>query len=88
MWSIHTLGDFLHHVEQLVSTGLAYAETLSVQKLPARDIWIGAWYQLFPKLIYGVAAVYHFPQRLEDAYQSIYYKLLPSLRINRNITME
>jgi hypothetical protein len=54
-------GDFLYHVEQLVSTGLAYMERLSVWKLLARDAWMGTWYQLFPKLSYGVAAVTHSP---------------------------
>ena len=30
----------------------------------------------------------HSPHQLEKVYQSIWYKLLPSLRINRNITKE
>jgi hypothetical protein len=42
-------------------------------------------YQLFPKLIYGAAAVTHSLQKLDDAYESIWYKLLPSLCVNRNI---
>jgi hypothetical protein len=49
---------------------------------------MGTWYQLFPKLIYGTAAVNHSPQKLEDAFQSIWYKLLPPLCVNRNITKE
>ncbi len=49
---------------------------------------MGMRYQLFPKLIYGAAAVTHSPQKLEDAFKSIWYKLLPSLRVNRNITEE
>jgi hypothetical protein len=81
-------GDFSYHVSQLVETGSEYAARLSARHLPARDAWMGTHYQLFPKLIYGAAAVTHAPQALEDAYQSIWYKLLPSLRVNRNITKE
>ena len=81
-------GDFSYHVSQLVETGSEYAARLRARHLPARDAWMGTRYQLFPKLIYGAAAVTHAPQALEDAYQSIWYKLLPSLRVNRNITKE
>jgi hypothetical protein len=49
---------------------------------------MGTHYQLFPKLIYGAAAFTHSPQKLEDAFESIWYKLLPSLCVNRNITNE
>jgi hypothetical protein len=49
---------------------------------------MGTRYQLFPKLIYGAAAVTHSLQKLEDAFESIWYKLLLSLCVNRNITKE
>ncbi len=51
---------------------------------------MGTHYQLFPKLIYGAAAVTHSLQKLEEAFQSIWYKLLPSLCVcvSRNITKE
>jgi hypothetical protein len=49
---------------------------------------MGTHYQLFPKHIYGTAAVTHSPQTLEDAFKYIWYKLLPSLCVNRNITKE
>jgi hypothetical protein len=85
---VHTcpMGDFSYHVAQLLTTGLEYVERLGAWRLPARDAWIGACYQLFPKLIYGAAAVTHSPQKLWEAFQSIWYKLLPSLHVNRNIT--
>jgi len=88
--SIYTCptGDFSYHVSQLVETGSEYATQLSARHLPGQDAWMGTRYQLFPKLIYGAAAVTHDPQALEDAYQSIWYKLLPLLRVNRNITKE
>jgi hypothetical protein len=49
---------------------------------------MGTRYQMFPKLIYGAAAVTPSPQKLGDAFESIWYKLLPSLCVNRNITKE
>jgi hypothetical protein len=49
---------------------------------------MGTCYQLFPKLIYGAAAVTYSPQKLEEAFQSIWNKLLPSLCVNRNITKD
>jgi hypothetical protein len=49
---------------------------------------MGVRYHLIPKLIYGAAAVTHSPQKLEDAFKSIWYKLLPSLCVNRNMAKE
>jgi hypothetical protein len=56
------------------------------------DFWQGmlGWVrvQLFPKFIYRAAAVTHSLQKLENVFKSIWYKLLPSLHVNRNITKE
>jgi hypothetical protein len=38
---------------------------------------MGTCYQLFPKLIYGAASVTHSLQKLEDAFESIWYKYYP-----------
>ncbi len=81
-------GDFSYHVAHILTTGSEYAERLGSQRLPARNAWMGTRYQLFPKLIYGAAAITHSPQKLEDAFESIWYNLLPSLCVNRNITTE
>jgi hypothetical protein len=45
-------------------------------------------YQLFPKLIYGAATATNSPQKLEDAFEFIWFKLLPSLCVNRKNTKE
>ncbi len=63
-------------------------ERLGTRRLLARDAWMGTCYQLFPKLIYGAAAVTHSPQKLEDAFESIWCKLLHSLRVDGSITKE
>jgi hypothetical protein len=88
--SVYTcpMGIFSHNVGQLLTKELEYAERLGARKIPARDAWTGTYYQLFPKLIYGAAAVTHSPQKLEKAFQSMWYTLLPSLCVNRNIIME
>ena len=71
-------GNSSYHVAQLLTMGLEYAERLGARRLPARDAWMGTCYQLFLKLIYGAAAVTHSPPKLEEAFQSIWYKLLLS----------
>jgi hypothetical protein len=81
-------GDFSYHVAHILTTGSEYVERLGSRRLPARDAWMGMRYQLFPKLIYGAPEVTHSPQKLEDAFKSIWYKLLPSLHVNRNITKD
>jgi hypothetical protein len=81
-------GDFSYHVAHILTTGSEYVERLGTRRLPARDAWMGTHYQLFPKLIYGAAAVTQSPQKLEDAFESIWYKLLPSFHVKRNITKE
>jgi hypothetical protein len=82
------MGNFSYHVAQLLTTGSEYAERLGSWRILARDAWMGMRFQLFPKLIYGAAAVNHSPQKLGDVFQSIWYKLLPSLCVNRNIRKE
>jgi hypothetical protein len=81
-------GNFSYHVAHILTTVSKYAERLGTRRLPARDAWMGTCYQLFPKLIDGAAAVTHSSQKLEDAFESIWYKLLPSLCVHRNITKE
>jgi hypothetical protein len=76
-------GDFSYHVAHILTTGSEYADRLGSRRLLARNAWMGMRYQLFPKLIYGAAAVTHSPQKLEDVFEYIWYKLLPSLRVNR-----
>jgi hypothetical protein len=81
-------GDLSYHVAHILTTGSEYAERLGTQRLLARDAWLGTRYQLISKLINGAAAITHSPQKLEDAFESIWYKLLPSLCVIRNITKE
>ena len=75
-------GDFTFHVDQVRQKGLEYASRLQCRNLPPRDAWMGTRYQLYPKLIYGAVILTHDPDKLEAAFQAIWYNLLPSLRVN------
>jgi hypothetical protein len=79
-------GDFRYHVDHLRKTGLEYASRLQAWNPPPRDCWMGTWYQLYPKLIYGVVALTHDPDQLKAAFQLVWYSLLPSLKVNHHIT--
>jgi hypothetical protein len=81
-------GDFGVHVEQMRSKGVAWAEKLAAGKCPPRDAWLGLRHQLWRQMSYGLIAVSHPPDKLEEAFQSVWYKCLPSLRVNRNIAKE
>ena len=79
-------GDFGYHVDHCLTVGLEYTAKLAARNLPPRDGWMGTQYQLYPKLICGVVAITHSPKKLEETFQSIWYKLLPSLKVDCHIT--
>jgi hypothetical protein len=79
-------GNFECQLEHITKTGIEWASNMQSSSCPARDAWLGLRYQLFPKISYGLVAVSAPPKQLEKVFQTIYYKALPSLRVNRNIT--
>ena len=81
-------GNFTYHVDHLRKTGLEYTSRLEARNPPPMDCWMGTGYQLYPKLIYGAVALTHDPDKLEAAFQSVWYSLLPLLKVNRHITKE
>jgi hypothetical protein len=80
--------DFTFHIAQCCMVGLEYAAKLSAHNLPPRDAWMGTRYQLYPKLIHGAVAITHLRKKQEETFQSIWYKLLPLLKVNWHITKE
>ena len=82
------MGNFTYHVDHLQKTGLEFASRLQARNPSPRDCWMGTGYQLYPKLIHGAVALTHDPDKLEAAFQSVWYSLLPSLKVNRHITKE
>jgi hypothetical protein len=80
-------GDFTYHVSQIKQTGMKYASCLQARTPPPCDAWMGTWYQLYPKMIYG-ASFTHDPEKLDEAFQPVWYNLLPTLQVNQHITNE
>ena len=78
--------DFGYQVDNCRNIGFEYSAKLATCNLPPRDPWMGTQYQLYPKLIYGAVVITNLPKKLEEIFQSIWYKLLPSLKVNRHIT--
>ena len=69
-------GYFTYRVDHPWKTGLEYASRLQPWNPPPRDCWMGTGYQLYPKLIYGAVALMHDPDKLEAAFQLVWYSLL------------
>jgi hypothetical protein len=67
-------GDFGHHVDHCLTVRFEYAPKLATRNLPPQDAWMGTRYQLYPKLIYGAVTITHSPKKLEETFQSIWFK--------------
>ena len=81
-------GDFTSQVEYMVKSGLHHASCLKSHPLRPREARMSVDLALMPKMLYGAVAVSHSPGRLEEAFQKVYFNLLPFLGVNRNITKE
>ena len=80
------IGDTTHHMEMMKKKGLDWVDRIATRPLPRRDAWLSFHAQLFPGMVWGLVAVIMRPQKLDDLIQSLYYKILPHLGVNRNIT--
>ena len=49
------------------------------------DAWLSFFMQLYPGISYGLASVVIRPSKLDELMNSLYYKILPLLGINRCI---
>ena len=79
-------GDFSAHVDYIVKSGLHHSACLKSHPIPPREARMSVDLVLVPKILYGAVTLSHSPARLEAAFQRIYYKLLPSIGVNRCIT--
>ena len=79
-------GDFSAHVDYIVKSGLHHSSCLKIHPIPPREARMSIDLVLVPKILYGAVTLSHPPAKLEKAFQSIYYKLLPSMGVNRCIT--
>jgi hypothetical protein len=81
-------GDFGVHVKKASQKGLMWADNMMASRCPPRDAWLGLRYQLYCQMSYGFVALVHPPDLLEKAFQDVWYKCLPSLKVNRCIRKE
>ena len=72
----------------ITQTGLLHASCLKCRPIPPRDAHKLVDLALIPKILYGGVAFTHPPAKLLKAFHKIYYKLLPQLGLNKNITRE
>jgi len=81
-------GNSKTHIEKMRQKGLDWVDCLNTKPLPRRDAWFSFDMQLFPAMSWGLVAVVMSPKKLEEMMQSLYYRVLPCLGINRCITKE
>ena len=81
-------GNSTTHIEKMRQKGLDWADCLAAKPLSRRDAWFSFEHQLFTGMSWGLVAVVLPPEKLEEMMQSLYYRLLPLLGVNRCITKE
>lgn len=84
MWSSPS-GDFGVHIEEARKKGEIWASRMKASRCPPCDVWLGLRDQLYRQMSYGNMALVHSPEVVEEMYQSVWYKVLPALKVNRNI---
>ena len=79
-------GEFGTHISKKLAEGTRWVERLRANRIPPADGWLGFRYALMAKLTYGFSAISPDPAELERAFQDLYYKILPPLRVNCKIS--
>ena len=72
----------------MVKKGVDWVDKMNTRKVPCRDAWMSFLAQLLPGINWGMVAVVLSPEILQESYQSLYYKMLPLLGVNRDIGKE
>ncbi len=88
MLGIHfaTVGDGTTHIEQMRQKGLDWVDRVQTRPLPPRDAWLSFNLALQMGMQWGLVSVIMPPAKLEAMMGKLYYKCLPLLGVNRNIT--
>jgi len=63
-------------------------DKMNTSKVPCRDAWMSFFAQILPGINWGLVVVVLSPKALQEEYQKLYYKMLPLLGVNRNISKE
>ncbi len=61
---------------------------MQASNFPPRDAWLVLKHQLSRQLSYGFLALTHPPSKVDHVFQSIWYKFLPVLKVNRCLSKE
>ena len=80
------IGDGSHHIASCRQKGIDWVDRNHTKPLPACDAWLSFHMQLIPGMSWGLLSAIISPKDLNDAIGSLYFKILPLLRVNRNIT--
>jgi hypothetical protein len=75
-------------LSKLHDKGTTWVDKLCRRPLERRDAWLSLTTQEYPKWSYGLSSLYATPEELDSVMGSIYFKALPFLGFNRNITTE
>jgi hypothetical protein len=82
------MSDGYAHLAKMLSRCRHWEESIRSSMLPYRDRWHSLHTQLFPSSRYGLIPLMTPPAVLEEAFMDTYYRLLPLLNVNRNITSD
>jgi hypothetical protein len=82
------VSDGYAHLAKMLSKCQEWEESIRSSTLPYRDRWHSLYTQLFPSVRYGLIPLMTPPAVLEEAFMDVYYRLLPLLNVNRNITSD
>ena len=80
------LGDGIKHVSSIKQKGINWVDRNVTRPLSRSDTWLSFYMQLIPGMTWGLLAVTMPPEQLEKEIMSLYYKILPLVGVNRNIT--
>jgi hypothetical protein len=78
-------GDFSAQLAYISKSGLEHAARLRSRHLHRRDARLSVELALMPKMLYGCVAISATPTELEKTFMKVYFNLLRSLGVNRNI---
>jgi hypothetical protein len=78
-------GDFSTQLSYISKSGLEHAARLRSGHLHRREARLSVDLALMPKMLYGGVAISAIPTDLEKTFMKVYFHLLPSMGVNRNI---
>ena len=81
-------GNGAAHIREMKGKGLKWVDKITTRPLPSRDAWLSFYLSLYRGIVWGLVSVNMPPDKLESEIQSLYFRALPFLGVNRCITKE